>query len=203
MPQPELTLDEEFSLIAAAQRGEVEPFNTLIRHYQGVAYNVAYRILGDPDSAADVTQEAFIAAFRRIRDFRTTHFRGWLLRIVTNACYDELRRRKRRPQVSVEELAAERPDGDAESLPALIANPDDEPERAAQRAALNAAIQACLDALPLSFRTVAIMADVQELSYDEVALALNLSVGTVKSRLSRARDRLRDCLRTARELLAD
>ena len=97
-------MDEE-SLIHAAKRGDLDAFNRLVIEYQSRAYNLAYRFMSDPASAADATQDAFISAFRGIGKFRGGSFRSWLLRIVVNACYDELRRRKRRPASSLDELS--------------------------------------------------------------------------------------------------
>jgi RNA polymerase sigma-70 factor (ECF subfamily) len=194
-PNPDL---DDLSLIAHAQRGDVQAFNSLVLRYQTGMYNLAYRLLSDTAAAADVTQEAFISAFKNLHQFRGSNFRAWLARIVTNACYDELRRR-RRGALSLDDLADGR--ADAADQPALISDPEDSPEQVAQRHALSDAIQDCLNQLPPTFRTVAIMCDVQDYTYDEIAIALNLSLGTVKSRLSRARHKLRDCLRAVRELL--
>jgi len=185
---------DDLTLIAQAQRGDVQAFNDLVLRYQVAVYNLAFRLLDDADLAADAAQDAFIAAFQHLQQFRGSNFRAWLARIVTNTCYDALRRRRRAP-LSLEALSAEGAD-----QPALISDSDESPEQLAMRRALSEAIQACLNQLPLSFRTVAILSDVQDYSYDEIALALNLSLGTVKSRLSRARQKLRDCLRAVQEL---
>ncbi len=95
---------DEQALIRAAQRGDLNAFNELVLLYQGRVYNLAYRIMGDGDAAADASQEAFISAYRAIGGYRGGSFRAWLMRIVTNACYDELRRRRRRPASSLEAL---------------------------------------------------------------------------------------------------
>src|SRR4051812_25486049 len=86
---------DELGLIREAQRGNVESFNTLVLHYQTSVYNLAYRLTGEPDAADDATQEAFISAYGHLSSFRGGSFKSWLMRIATNACYDELRRRKR------------------------------------------------------------------------------------------------------------
>jgi RNA polymerase sigma-70 factor (ECF subfamily) len=128
-------------------------------------------------------------------------FRSWLLRIVTNACYDELRRRKRRVEVSLDGLVQEE-DGNPDEV---IHLPDedgiDNPETRSERAALAQAIQGCLDRLPMEFRVAAVLVDVQGFDYEEAAQILDLPVGTIKSRLARARARLRLCLQEHRELL--
>ncbi|MBC7251685.1 MAG: sigma-70 family RNA polymerase sigma factor, partial [Anaerolineae bacterium] len=87
---------DEKTLIAAAQQGDLEAFNRLVLTYQNITYNLAYRILGDADAAADATQDAFLSAYRAITRFRGGSFKAWLLRIVTNACYDQLRIKQRR-----------------------------------------------------------------------------------------------------------
>src|SRR5262245_30534664 len=96
---------EEITLIREAQQGSVESFNALVLYYQTSVYNVAYRLIGESDVAADATQEAFISAYNHLPQFRGGSFKSWLMRIVTNACYDEMRRRKRRPAVSLEDLS--------------------------------------------------------------------------------------------------
>ena len=93
---------DEPALIKEAQRGDLDSFNTLVLSYQDMLFNTALRIMGDEDAAADATQEAFLSAFRAIKSFRGGSFKAWLLRTVTNACYDELRRQKRRPTTPLE-----------------------------------------------------------------------------------------------------
>ncbi len=92
----------EEALIRAAQRGDVDAFNRLVLEYQQMAYNAAYRVLGSEDRAMDATQDAFLRGFRALHQFRGGSFKTWLLRIVTNACYDAMRYTKRRPSVSWE-----------------------------------------------------------------------------------------------------
>jgi RNA polymerase sigma-70 factor (ECF subfamily) len=191
---------DEAELLRQAQRGDLDAFNSVVLAHQTRAYNVALRVLGDGAAAADATQEAFISAYRSLRSYRGGSFRAWLLRIVTNACYDELRRRKRRPATSLEDLAPETEDGEPE-VEAWLATQADGPERLSERTELVAAIQDCLDRLPDEFRVVAVLADVQGCGYDEVAQAIGKPLGTVKSRLARARARLRDCLQRHGELL--
>jgi RNA polymerase sigma-70 factor, ECF subfamily len=186
---------DELALIQEAQHGNVNSFNTLVLHYQVSAYNLAYRLIGEPNAAADATQEAFISAYNHLRQFRGGSFKSWLMRIVTNACYDELRRRKRRPSMSLDDL-----DGQAELQ---LTGKSESLESMAQRAALNRAIQDCLDDLPDEQRVVTVLCDIQGYDYQEIASIVQVSLGTVKSRISRARSRLRDCLQGAGELLPE
>lgn len=187
---------DEYSLIQAARRGDVESFNMLVLAYQDMAYSVAYRVIGEPDAAADAAQDAFISAFNKLDQFRGDQFKAWLMRIVTNACYDEMRRRQRRPAASLDTLHDEAPQAELE-----IVDDQETPEQRLQRAELNQAIQDCLLALPPDQRTIAVLADVEGYAYQEIADITGSSLGTVKSRLSRARSRLRDCLQGAKELL--
>lgn len=188
--------ENEQALIQTAQRGDLDAFNALILAYQDSVYTAAYRIMGEAQAASDVVQEAFILAFRRLNTYRGGSFRAWLLRITTNQCYDELRRQRRKPSISVEEL----PDADSDDGPALSADTDT-PEQAMQQRELQGAIQQCINSLAPDQRVVLVMSDIEEFSYQEIADHLGANLGTVKSRLSRARAGVRDCLQAVRELL--
>jgi RNA polymerase sigma-70 factor (ECF subfamily) len=187
---------DEASLIAAAQQGRVDAFNELVLTYQQQVYNLAHRIMGDPASAADATQEAFISAFRSLHRFRGGSFKSYLMRIVANSCYDELRRRKRRPTTSFEDFG----EVDEEANPALI-NGAEGPEAYTERQEMAHVIQAGIETLPPDQRITLVLSDVQGMSYREIAEATDVALGTVKSRLARARARLRDYLRSRGELL--
>jgi RNA polymerase sigma-70 factor (ECF subfamily) len=186
---------DEQALIASARKGDARAFNQLILFYQSMVYNLAYRILGDPDAAADATQDAFLSAFKAIHKFRGGSFKAWLLRIVTNACYDQLRAKQRRPASSLDDLT---PETDHASY---LRDPAEGPDQFVERQELNRAIQAGIRTLPADQRIVLVLSDVQGLSYEEIVQATGLSLGTVKSRLSRGRAKLRDHLWRQRELL--
>ncbi|MEW6086494.1 MAG: sigma-70 family RNA polymerase sigma factor [Chloroflexota bacterium] len=188
----------EQALITDAQSGNLDAFNTLILHYQDSVFNTALRILGDEDQAADASQEAFISAFKSISSFRGGSFKAWLMRTVTNACYDELRRKKRRPTTPLE---PDNDDGEEMDSPRWLADPNMTPDQQAEANDVEHAIQHCLDNLPLEFKTVVVMADIQGMDYSEVAVAIRVPLGTIKSRLARARLRLRECLQGFAELL--
>jgi RNA polymerase sigma factor (sigma-70 family) len=188
--------NEEQRLVEASQQGDVESFNQLVRLYEGRVYNLCYRMLGDADAAADVTQDSFISAYRNLHRFRGGLFRSWLFRIATNACYDALRARKRRPTVSLN--APSDLDDDAPAFD--LADTGESPDDRALRRELAAAIQQGIQQLPEEQRVVVILSDIQGLAYEEIAEVTSTNLGTVKSRLSRARARLRDILR-AGELL--
>src|SRR3990170_1162104 len=175
---------DEPALIQSAQRGDLDSFNTLVLHYQDSIFNTALRIMGDDDLAAEATQEAFLSAFRSITTFRGGSFKAWLMRTVTNACYDELRRRKRRPTMPLE---PETDDGEEMDSPRWLADPNMSPEQKAEADEVEHAIQHCLNNLPVEFKTVVVMADIQGMDYSEVAIAVRVPLGTIKSRLARAR----------------
>ncbi len=190
---------DESALIQSARKGDLDAFNTLVLTYQHQVYNLAYRIMGEEAAASDATQEAFVSAYKNLKSFRGGSFKSWLLRIVTNACYDDLRRRKRRPATSLDELT-DGEDGEAEfDVPA----PDDGPEIIAQRHELASLIQQGITTLPDDQRIVLVLSDVQGMSYDEIASMTNSNLGTVKSRLSRARAKLREYLQGRGELLPE
>lgn len=190
-------MDEE-GLIRAAIQGDLDSFNRLVLAYQDLLYNQAYRMLGEPQGAEDATQDAFISAYRKLKSYRGGSFRAWLLRIVTNTCYDEFRRQKRRPIAPLAPLSQD--DEEIES-PRWMADPSESPEEAAVRSDIREALKHCLGELPPDFRSVVILVDVQGLDYAEAAQAIGKPLGTVKSRLARARVRLRDCLSGFGELL--
>jgi RNA polymerase sigma factor (sigma-70 family) len=186
---------DEQALIASARKGDVRAFNQLVMLHQTMVYNLAYRILSDPDAAADATQDAFLSAFKAIGRFRGGSFKAWLLRIVTNACYDQLRRKQRRPASSLDDLPVEA------DHTTYLRDPARLPDEVVERHELNRVIQAGISTLPTDQRVVVVMSDLQGLSYNEIADATGLSLGTVKSRLSRGRAKLRDYLQEQGELL--
>jgi RNA polymerase sigma-70 factor (ECF subfamily) len=189
---------DELALIQSARQGDLDAFNHLVLLYQDMVFSQAYRLVGDADSAADIAQEAFISAYRNLKAYRGGSFRAWLLRIVTNAAYDELRRRKRRPITPLEPLDTESEEIES---PRWLADAGESPEERAARIELERAIRHCLDLLPADFRAVVVLVDVQGFDYAEAAEVIRAPVGTVKSRLARARLRLRDCLQGFWELL--
>ncbi len=190
---------DENALIQSARKGDLNAFNTLVLAYQHQVYNLAYRIMGEEAAASDATQEAFISAYKNIKAFRGGSFKSWLLRIVTNACYDDLRRRKRRPAISLDELMGDQDNEFEFDVPSN----DDGPEKMAQRRELTDLLQQGITTLPDDQRIVLVLSDVQGMSYEEIAEATNSNLGTVKSRLSRARGKLREWLQTHEELLPE
>lgn len=182
--------ERDLRLVAAARAGDIEAYNQLVTSYQRQVYGVCLRMLGDRDAAEDGAQETFMRAYTRLETFRGGQFRLWLLRVATNICHDMLRRRRRRPAVSLSAAgSAGRSVGDD-----LDAG-DPPLGDSLLRHELSAALAGCLARLPEAQRAIVILSDIEGLAYSEIAAVLGLPVGTVKSRLSRARGRLRDLLR--------
>jgi len=191
---------DEQALIQDALDGNLDAFNILVVNYQDMAYNVAYRVMGEYGAASDACQEAFISAYQKLHQYRGGSFKSWLLRIVTNACYDELRRRQRKP---VTALTPETDDGDAVEDPYWIEDDQASPEEQTEQAALEKAIQHCIGELEDKFRTILVLVDVEGMDYEAASDIVNTPLGTVKSRLARARSRVQDCLQGFWELLPD
>ncbi len=191
---------DEVALICAARKGDLDSFNRLVLAYQDLVYNQAFRMMEEPEAAEDATQDAFIAAFRKLNTYRGGSFKAWLLRIVTNLCYDELRRRKRRPTTPLE--PTDNGDEEIES-PRWLSDPGESPEEASEREELSQVLEHCLKELSPEFRAIISLVDLQGLDYTEASLVVKRPLGTVKSRLARARLSMRDCLKGFWELLPD
>ena len=176
----------EMELVRAAAGGDESAFSELVRIYENKAYHLALRMVGNPEDAYDVAQDAFLAAWRGLPSFRgESGFSTWLYRLVSNAAIDHLRRTKhQRGNVSLddEELNLDAPDESPT------------PQEAAEEKDLKEVVAAGLKELSDDHRTVLVMREVQELSYEEIAESLQLDLGTVKSRISRARTHLRKIL---------
>lgn len=178
-----MTPDE---LARAAAKGDIDAFETLLGLYQNKVYGLALRMCGSEEDAWDVAQEAFLAAWRALPGFRgESGFSTWLYRLTANAAIDCLRReKKRRGELSIE----------GGELPLSLPDAGPGPQEAAEGGELRAAVGAALARLTDQHRTVLILRELQELSYEEIAGALGLDLGTVKSRISRARKALRKIL---------
>ncbi len=183
------------ALVARARQGDLQAFNSLVARFQDGVYSLTLRMLGSSQPAEDATQEAFIRAWQRIDTYRGGSFRSWLFTIAANQARDELRRRGRRPAQSLDQARddPDRPDLDP---------PGDEPspESEAERVEMRAALERALMTLPDDWRQVVVLSDIHGLDYQEIAEAMGLQLGTVKSRLSRARSRLREVIRESGEL---
>ena len=184
--------------IKQALQGDLQAFNAIVLDFQSLVYNQAYRLMGEYDAAEDATQEAFISVFQKLHTYRGGSFKSWLLRIVSNACYDEFRRRKRKP---VTALKPEDQDGVELESPSWLEDHSEKPEEFVSRKELSRAIQICLDRLDFEFRSVVVLVDIQGMDYASAAEIAERPLGTIKSRLARARRSLQECLGQFQELL--
>lgn len=181
-----MTREQENAIVQRVQRGDVNAFELLMSEYEKNVYSIALRMTGNSEDAADMTQEAFIKAFNSIAAFRgDSKFSVWLYRIVSNVCLDFIRARNRRPTVS---LSAEDDDGEETQLD--ITDESQSPEVLLERGLTRDAVRRGLNTLPPDFRQILLLREIQGLSYEEIAKALGLEAGTVKSRIFRARKRL-------------
>lgn len=181
--------------IERALAGSLDAFNQLVTEYQNLAYSVAFRLLNEEEAASDAVQESFLKAYRRLETFRGGNFKSWLMRIVTNTCYDMLRARSRRRTDSLDDLPVER-----EYIPALT-DPGESPLDYVERQELAHLLEVAIQSLPDDQRAAIILCDVEGYAYDEIAEITDVAMGTVKSRISRARSRIRDYLVQHPELL--
>jgi RNA polymerase sigma-70 factor, ECF subfamily len=181
------------NLIKSAAAGDLEAFNQLVLRYQNLAYSHAYGMLGNSAQAEDATQESFIKAFQAINTFRGVSFRAWLLKIVTNSAYDVLRRSHRHP---TQPLVSEDENGEDVESAAWLADPSADVQEVVEQQEFSNQIYQALGELPEVFQSVLTLIDVNEMDYTEAAQALNIPIGTVKSRLARARLQMQQKLKT-------
>jgi RNA polymerase sigma-70 factor (ECF subfamily) len=196
---PPTTPPDEQQAITRALAGEVDAFNQLVIKYQRLAYSVAYRMLQNEESAADAVQDSFVKAYRALGGFKGGLFKSWLLRIVVNTCYDVLRVQQR----YVSEPIEDDPSGDSEETkPARqLVESGESPHEYVERMELSSYIEVGIRSLPPDQRLVLTLCDVHGYSYEEIAEITSYPMGTVKSRISRARTKLRDYLLQHPELL--
>lgn len=177
---------EDERLVAKAQQGDLDAFNRLVVRHERALYNVCLRLLRDPSQAEDATQDAFIRAWGGINSFRGGQVRPWLLRIATNRAYDLLRSKSRHPADSLDAQPFEiEPEWTSQASTA------EQPETFATRSELGVHLERALAALPEDQRLAIILSDVHGYPYEEIAEVTNVAIGTVKSRISRGRSRLR------------
>jgi len=176
----------------------MDAFNTLILKYQDMLYRIALRITHDECSAEDATQDAMILAFRNLKSFRGGNFKSWLARVTVNASYDELRRGKRHNGMPLELFTSE---GDEVESPDWMRDPASGPEDRAETSELRNAMHTCIKSLVPDYRLMVILVDMEGMSYEEAARIVHVPVGTVKSRLARARMQIRTKMRSYNSLL--
>jgi RNA polymerase sigma-70 factor (ECF subfamily) len=197
MGMQEKNTSDDAVLLEASRKGDLAAFECLVQRHQHMLFNIAYRMTGVYEDACDIVQDTFIAAWLKMSDFRgEAKLATWLTAIVINQSRNrrqQIRQRERREAYS---LDAPLSGNDRESLPELPSRTSSALEQM-EDAELRSFLMRCIDSLPPEFREVLVLRDMQELSYDEVAVALELREGTVKSRLFRARDSVKECLKKA------
>jgi RNA polymerase sigma-70 factor, ECF subfamily len=189
----------ESEWIERAQAGSLDAFNQLVLTHQDAALRLAQWMLNDEAMAEDIVQNAFIAAYRSLKEFRCQSFRGWLLKMVRNASIDELRRRRRHPWLGLE---AHNDDGEEVETPHWLVDPRISPEDALVQREAWERLEASLRQLSSPMREVIVLIDIEELDYSEAASILGIPLGTVKSRIGRARASLRQILKKSQPPLA-
>ena len=192
-------MPDERETVARAQAGDRPAFNQLVVRHQDAVYTLCFRLTGNAEDAADATQEAFLSAFKHLSDYRGGAFAGWLLRIASNACFDLHRYRKRRPAVSLDAPPAEHEDAPTRDVEDERAGP----ELTALQGELAGVIQEGLLELPEDQRLALVLCDQYGYDYQAIADLTAAELGTVKSRINRARRKMRDFLQRHRELLPD
>jgi len=187
--------DDDLEYVIACQKGDTEAFSVLVERHSKKMLNIVFRMLGDYDEACDVTQEAFLAAFRSIGKFKAeAKFSTWLYRIMVNYTKNRLKQRQnlsRRESALLDGLS----DVQGDCKTCLAASSEGHPGEILERRELEAQVQECISALEGEQREVLVMRDIQGFSYEEIRDILQIPDGTVKSRLSRARLALKDCLK--------
>jgi RNA polymerase sigma-70 factor, ECF subfamily len=188
---------DDDALVRQAQQGDRQAFNRLVGRHQTLMYNIAFRVMGDSDRAADATQDAFVSAYKKLDQYGGGNFRAWMARIVKNQCYDLLRYEKRRPAASLDALLL----SPGDPPPAVERERPEAPEVSVLRGEVAEWLQQVILHLPVDQRMTLVMADVHGYSYEEIAEATEVELGTVKSRLARARRKVRELLQQHSELL--
>ncbi|NLT96446.1 MAG: sigma-70 family RNA polymerase sigma factor [Clostridia bacterium] len=182
-----MLLEEE--LITRSQNGDIDAFEELVARYERKVYAIAYRFMGNPEDASDLAQEAFLKAFQSINGFRQeASFSTWICRIVSNVCRDQLRKAKRQSHNSLDEDVWL----EEGSVKKQLQDAKPTPDELYERKELNEYLQGLINNLSPEYKMVVVLRDIQGYSYEEIAQILDCSLGTVKSRLNRARKALRD-----------
>ncbi|MDX1931151.1 MAG: sigma-70 family RNA polymerase sigma factor [Capsulimonadales bacterium] len=188
---------DDRALIERSRRGEREAFNQLVHRYERSVFNTAYRLTGSYDDASDIAQEAFVRAWNNLKSFRgDSAFSTWIYRIVTNVFLDDRKRKRARPSRSLEEEM----ELDESSVVRQFEDPAPGPEEMAEGDERRRLLERAIASLPEAQRVMVVLYHTQGLAYEEIAEITGLPMGTVKSRLNRARLALRDKLAAVAEL---
>ncbi|NLY43522.1 MAG: sigma-70 family RNA polymerase sigma factor [Clostridiaceae bacterium] len=193
-------MSHEKLLIQKCKNGDVEAFEQLIESYQKKVFGIAFRMLGNTEDASDVAQEVFLKVFKSITNFKEeSSLSTWIYRIATNVCLDEIRKRKKATVVSINSTI-QLEDGEIDMQ---VEDQGPHPDEIVERKELENEVKKAIERLNNEHKIVIILRDIQGLSYDEIADILQCSLGTVKSRINRARNSLKNILLKRKELLND
>ncbi len=188
-----MNASDELQLLEHAKSGDLDAFNRLVANHQNAVYGFVIRLVRQQSLADDIAQETFISAFQSIKNMRGRNFRAWILTIARNKAYDHFRQSHRRRETSV--------DDENSQFENRLQSQEPDPEQQTLGSELKRAIERCIGRLANNQRIVVLLVDVHGHSYDEASAISGVSIGTIKSRLSRARRRVRECLRQNPELL--
>jgi len=187
--------DEDYEFVSLCKKGDVDAFEVLVRKHQKRMLNIAYRMMGNYDEACEIVQDAFVSAYRGMKRFRgRSKFSTWLYTIVMNLAKNRLKQLK--TQRVHEKYSLDNPVHTNEgTIHVDPASGDPSPLERLEKRDIQQKVQACIDSLDHEFREVLVLRDIQGFSYDEISNVLKVPEGTVKSRLFRARDAVKDCLK--------
>ena len=189
------SLNDDISLVQKCQRGESQAFDQLVIKYQKRIFNLSYRMLGNYEEANDLAQETFIRAYKKLGSFRReASFYTWLYQLATNLCRNKLRQWQRKGQFQTQSLHNPAGDGRQELINS-ISDQTDGPDKILEKKDLEQCVQRAIDSLEDDHRMVVVLRDMQGLSYQEIAAILSCQEGTIKSRLHRARNELKERLK--------
>lgn len=189
-------MSEEKALIRKCKNGDINSFELLIEQYQKKVFNIAFRMMGNQEDASDIAQEVFIRVYKSIKNFKEeSSLSTWIYRIATNVCLDELRKRKKNNIISINSTLQL----DDSELTLELEDPGDRPDELLQKKELCREIQEAIECLNEEHKAVIVLRDINGLSYEEISKILQCSLGTVKSRINRARSSLKSILLKSKE----
>ncbi|MCX7748555.1 MAG: sigma-70 family RNA polymerase sigma factor [Clostridia bacterium] len=194
------SVENEKHLLIKAKNGDIEAFEKLIGEYQKKVFNIAFRMVGNHDDASEIAQEVFLKVYKSLKSFKEeASFSTWIYRITTNVCLDELRKKKNKKVISLdEEIKAQ--DGE---MKRQVVDDSPTPEMAVEGKIIRKAVSDSIKMLSEEHRIVIVMRDIQGFSYEEIAKVLKCPEGTIKSRINRARQSLREILKNNKELFKE
>jgi RNA polymerase sigma-70 factor (ECF subfamily) len=191
------SIEEDRALISRVQRGDAAAFNDLIVKYERIVFNFAYRLTHNYDDASDIAQDSFLRAYNAIASFRgDSAFSTWIFRITTNVFLDDRKKRKAHPQQSLDEFASQEEQREGMQ----VVDPSPTPEQIVTLNERQRTLVRAIQSLPEHQKAMVVMYHLHQKSYEEIAEILDLPIGTVKSRLNRARLALKENLKASAEL---